>query len=656
MKQAQLNFSYMFQNGSTSKITLNGHFSPSFTLQRGCRQGDPISPYLFILCSEFLTLALNKNKDLEGIKILDKEHKLCQYADDTSIFMRATQKNLKICLDILQWFYRISGLKINVKKTKVIRIGNIRETDRRFCKENNLDWVTTFVSLGISYDVLDMNNITETNIEQKLPSLLKLIQNWSSRSITPIGRITVCKSLLLSKITHILLSLPSPSTKTFDKIEKLLINFIWKNKRHEVSKEILYRSLNKGGLNMINLRQFEITLKLTWLRTFLKGTPDWSEFAYECHIDRLLQTGINYHNILSKRTKNQFWQSVINSYKTFHLNMEKVSTHDTELTPIWGNPHINAIFNISLFNANIRYLQDLYRGNTRLTLDELKNISGVKLPFTHFHSLWTSIPNGWKQYMESRKIYHNVVYPLNLMYILKDKKGTKSLRDIMNKSSPNNSTGQTKWIEELALGTETNWQKIYILPKTCNVNARIRFFQYQVLHRSLLTNRKLFLFNLIDSEKCDNCDMVETVTHLLIDCDNLKNLWGGIEEWINHNINENVSFEKRSILLGNPENSVLVNYIFLVVKHEIYKSKWNKSKLSLALIIEKLKYYLKIEEYINVISVGREKTLGKWSPIYHTIKRWVTLLTVKVIYTHIYVYRLYTNVLSTAVYLYLLVE
>ena len=62
----------MYQTGSSSKITLNGHFSSSFTLQRGCRQGDPI-----------LTLAFKANKKLEGIKLLDKEHKLCQYADDT---------------------------------------------------------------------------------------------------------------------------------------------------------------------------------------------------------------------------------------------------------------------------------------------------------------------------------------------------------------------------------------------------------------------------------------------------------------------------------------------------------------------------------------------------------------------------------------------
>ena len=125
----------MFQQGSSSKITLNGHFSLPFALQRGCRQGDPIFPYLFILCSEFLALALKNNEEIEGIKIVNKEHKLCQYADDTSIFMRANERNLRACIKTLNWFYEVSGLKINIKKTKVIRIGTIRESDRRYCKE-----------------------------------------------------------------------------------------------------------------------------------------------------------------------------------------------------------------------------------------------------------------------------------------------------------------------------------------------------------------------------------------------------------------------------------------------------------------------------------------------------------------------------------------
>ena len=129
------------------------------------------------------------------------------------------------------------------------------------------------------------------------------------------------------------------------------------------------------------------------------------------------------------------------------------------------------------------------------------------------------------------------------------------------------------------------------------------------------------IYTVIDTEKCDNCDMVEIITHLLLDCKQLEQIWNELGRWINQNINERVQLDKRSILLGNPENSIIVNYIIMVTKHEIYKSKWYKKKVALGNIIKKQQYYLHIEEYANTVSIGKEKTLGKWSPIYHTIRR-----------------------------------
>ena len=187
----------IFQKNSNSRIVLNGYLSDPFLLERGCRQGDPVSPYLFIICSEFLTLAIKESVDVEGLTVLNKEHKASQYADDTSLFLKSNEENLRNALSILRWFYTKSGLKINMSKTKVIRIGPIRETDCRFCRENNLDWVSQLTALGIHYDVLNMSNITKDNIELKLNEMSKLMQAWSCRNITPLGRITVLKSLIL---------------------------------------------------------------------------------------------------------------------------------------------------------------------------------------------------------------------------------------------------------------------------------------------------------------------------------------------------------------------------------------------------------------------------------------------------------------------------
>ena len=175
-----------------------------------------------------------------GITINNKERKCSQYADDTSVFLKATEENLRNCLKVLKWFYLVSGFKINIQKTKVIRLGPIRGTDRRFCPENDLEWVSKFIALGITYDTRDLLNITTINVENILDSMRNIIQNWLYRNITPIGRVCIAKSLIMSKIIHVLQSLPSPPEENYKKLDKIILDFVWKKKRHEINKKNFY--------------------------------------------------------------------------------------------------------------------------------------------------------------------------------------------------------------------------------------------------------------------------------------------------------------------------------------------------------------------------------------------------------------------------------
>ena len=125
----------LFQNGSESCIIQNGFISEFFNLRKGCRQGDPISPYVFILCAEILGKMVRDSKSISGIKINEKEFRLSQYADDTQIFLDGTEKSLKETLNILKTFYIMSGLKINVEKTRAIWIGSLSNSNRQLCKE-----------------------------------------------------------------------------------------------------------------------------------------------------------------------------------------------------------------------------------------------------------------------------------------------------------------------------------------------------------------------------------------------------------------------------------------------------------------------------------------------------------------------------------------
>ena len=66
---------------------------PFFHIGRGYRQGDPVSPFLFVLCTEILGITIRNKKGIKGIVINNKEHKLSQYADDTVFILDGTSKN-----------------------------------------------------------------------------------------------------------------------------------------------------------------------------------------------------------------------------------------------------------------------------------------------------------------------------------------------------------------------------------------------------------------------------------------------------------------------------------------------------------------------------------------------------------------------------------
>ena len=79
-----------------SCILNNGWASNFFEIQRGVRQGCPLSPYLFILSAEVLATAIRKNTSIKGISVNDVEIKLSQYADDTTLILDGSDESLRL--------------------------------------------------------------------------------------------------------------------------------------------------------------------------------------------------------------------------------------------------------------------------------------------------------------------------------------------------------------------------------------------------------------------------------------------------------------------------------------------------------------------------------------------------------------------------------
>ena len=111
----------MYKNISSCVIN-NGLSSPFFTLQRGVRQGCPLSDLRFIVAVELLSISIRSSDVIRGIQVSNKEIKLSQYADDTTVFCRDSY-SLKELLELADSFQNCSGLKFNYSKSETLWLG-----------------------------------------------------------------------------------------------------------------------------------------------------------------------------------------------------------------------------------------------------------------------------------------------------------------------------------------------------------------------------------------------------------------------------------------------------------------------------------------------------------------------------------------------------
>ena len=293
-----------FYKDIVSCVQVNGHVSDWFNINRGCRQGDPLSPYIFIMCDEILAILSRQNKRVRGIQVNNLEYLISQYADDTTFTLNDSRESLEECLKLLKLFSEISGLCINIEKSKVIWIGKKKHSATRFCPEYNLEWnPDIFTVLGVKFKV-NLHEMIELNYSEKIQDIKTLFSQWEKRKISPLGKIVVIKSLALSKLNHLFSSLPSPAEEIINKVNRLFYNYLWDGKPDKIRRKVVSQDYALGGLRMIDVKCFIQAIKLSWIRRLLSGFSKLQHLqATLCRDLHLSYSGISFtkHKLKMKK-------------------------------------------------------------------------------------------------------------------------------------------------------------------------------------------------------------------------------------------------------------------------------------------------------------------------------------------------------------------
>ena len=144
-------------------------------------------------------------------------------------------------------------------------------------------------------------------ITLRLKKIENCLKTWSNQLLTPIGKITVVKTLIISKLNYLFLTLCIPKLSILKQFISKLYNFIWDGKPDKISRDIISKDYCNGGLKMVNIPAYIKGLKLTWIRRAFKSSSKvYRLLTYSENINLVKLAYLGTY----KQLKNPFWNEV----------------------------------------------------------------------------------------------------------------------------------------------------------------------------------------------------------------------------------------------------------------------------------------------------------------------------------------------------------
>uniref|UniRef100_A0A3P9JF49 Reverse transcriptase domain-containing protein n=1 Tax=Oryzias latipes TaxID=8090 RepID=A0A3P9JF49_ORYLA len=609
----------MFYNDIYSSVSLNPGITPRFVIKRGIRQGCPISPKLFILATQLLTILIKHSHDIQGISIFEKQYKISQFADDTALLLKDDAEVVK-ALNRIQLFSKASGLKLNISKCEILPVHS--------CQHQTIEAIRVVHEVKYLGVLLSKNTLRreEVNITNRLFDMKKSLSRWLTRDLTVFGRNLLTKAEGVSKIIYPCYSLYI-SPPNIRKVNSIIFQFIWKNKTHYIKRSQLVKSYDNGGINALDFEAMVGTFRINFLKALLVDSDSmWfhiprSIFKHLGGIDFLLKCDFEVNKIpfiLSNFHKQvlQFWKMIFNHNFTPHG-----STLWNNRTVIVGR---KSLFKQDWFDRNILFVTDLTDSDGNLlTFSSFIDKYSLTCSLKEFKKVCRAIPAAL-----IHLIKNTVFTPLRTIISLPKLQinGCNFLDFKLNNNLLNNCLKERIYhvhnrasfrsfsffnSQSLLVKAHSKYIKWPVLPKVKETHFKIINKYYPV--SDFLQSRFKF-----DVESCIFCNSnEETLEHLFFSCDYSKEFWTQIRNWINLKLNiPPFGISDVMLFMENIDDSFsnFINIILLLGKYHIHCCKWRGSKPSFPGFINDFKlYYSSLKRLQSSVGVKKiSKQISLW--------------------------------------------
>ena len=613
-----LNWVNLLYKDGKSCILNNGFSSPYFNIGRGVRQGDPLSPYLFVLAAEVMAIAIRRKKEIVGIQIDKIKIKISQYADDTTLFLNNVN-SLEEALKLLDKYGKISGLKINPSKTEAMWLGAQKNNKT---EPFGIKWTKSVKILGIHFSH-DKTAREKCNFENIIPSITKIVNMWKQRKLTLFGKIIILKSLLVSKLVYkaSVLSIPD---HIINSVSHLLHKFLW-NGPDKVKRSVVCGEYNTGGLKMVNIRNFVKSLKLSWICKFYSAEGAGWKMVLDNRMKEVGGFSLFLHSNYDKKMLKHL--KVSDFYKElFSVFLSDVRQNRNIMKPeiLWNNCHIliesKPVFYKPFFDIGIKYVRDLFLKNNPNECFQYWVNKGLN---PSFYLIWHSLRRASLSYNyfipdhdleEMTPAFSTSSYNGILREVKSISKSKEFYLVLSQKEEPSYPANANKLISEYSLQGIEELSTFYSLPYKIKIENKLKDFQYRILTGIYNTNALLHKKQLRDNSKCTFClAEVESISHLFFECVAIKMFSMDLQRYLSEKFEKHSCLEKKDVILGNPLLSNMINFILFLGKHFIHQSRLScyNPTIDAFILLLKTKYNIEKQSYESKQNGGL--FLKRWS-------------------------------------------
>ena len=533
-----------------SCIINNGWKSQNFNLERGVKQGCPLSALLFIIVAEILSSKIRANRNIQGICVklgngIEKKLKITQLADDTTIFLKDIEE-IPTVIDEIREFGSHSGLKLNISKTSGLMIGKSKmENDKCIY---GIKFEKHVKALG-TYFGTNKAECEQLNWQSKIDSCQNLINTWTMRFLTFYGKITVIKSLILPKIAYLCQSIATPKN-VIDKLNTMIFKFLWSNKHEKIKRNTLIGPKHSGGLDMPDVQTFVNTLQIKWINSLNDNSiANWKilpSLFLNQYGSNLLIFKMNVDSLKSlpkpKMQLSTFYVDIIEAFIKLR-KCKSTANCNTYLEIrnqiIWGNRIIKNKGKCLLFkswiNSDLICIDDITRNgklSEELVYDKLVNKTNW---ISEFSLLKKCIPSQWKYALQSEvsvksKIKRNI--GISVGNTLLNTMNNKQIRTLLVSNKFVKPYMHNYW--DNYTGYTINWNSVYHIINNVICDNRLKQLRFKIIHKIVPTNEKLFTWKIVDSPNCLRCNQTETLEHFFLTCPYVDPFWTMIAHCFEH--------------------------------------------------------------------------------------------------------------------------